>query len=74
MLAGFVDLAALGLPKPGLFAPFIGAGVGAEHTRIGKKTIDLPGDYHDRAGREQDGAGLDGDGGSRGGAERARQL
>ena len=34
MLAGFVDLAALGLPKPGPFAPFLGAGIGAARTRI----------------------------------------
>jgi len=42
MLAGFVDLAALGLPKPGPFAPFLGAGVGAAHTRIGKTTMTFP--------------------------------
>ncbi len=42
MVAGFVDLAPLGLPKPGPFAPFIGAGVGAVHTRIGKTTMTLP--------------------------------
>ena len=42
MLAGFVDLAALGLPKPGPFAPFVGAGVGAAHTRTGKTTMTFP--------------------------------
>jgi len=42
MLAGFVDLAALGLPKPGPLAPFVGAGVGVVHTRIGKTTITFP--------------------------------
>ncbi len=42
MVAGFVDLAALGLPKPGPFAPFIGAGVGAVHTRIGNTTMTFP--------------------------------
>ena len=42
MLAGFVDLAGLGLPKPGLFAPFVGAGVGVVHTRIGKTTMTFP--------------------------------
>ena len=42
MLAGLVDLAALGLPKPGPFAPFLGAGVGAAHTRIGKTTVTFP--------------------------------
>ena len=39
MLAGFVDLAGLGLRKPGPFAPFVGAGVGVVHTRIGKTTM-----------------------------------
>ena len=42
MLVGFVDLAALGLPKPGHFAPFVGAGIGAVHTRIGKTTMTFP--------------------------------
>ena len=42
MLAGFVDLAAPGLPKPGPFAPFVGAGIGAAHTRIGKTTMTFP--------------------------------
>ena len=42
MLAGFVDLAALGAPKAGPFAPFLGAGVGAAHTRIGETTMTFP--------------------------------
>ena len=42
MLAGFVDLAGLGLPNPGPFAPFVGAGIGAAHTRIGKTTMTFP--------------------------------
>ena len=42
MLAGFVDLVALGLPKPGPFAPFVGAGAGVAHTRIGKTTMTFP--------------------------------
>ena len=42
MLAGFIDLAALGLPKPGPFAPFLGAGIGTVHTRIGKTTMTFP--------------------------------
>ena len=42
MLAVLVDLAALGLPKPGPFAPFLGAGVGIAHTRIGKTTVTFP--------------------------------
>ena len=42
MLAGFVDLAALGLPRPGPFAPFVGAGIGVAHTRIGKTVMTFP--------------------------------
>ena len=42
MLAGFVDLAALGLPRPGPFSPFIGAGIGAVNTQIGKTTMNFP--------------------------------
>ncbi len=42
MLAGFVDLAALELLQPGPFAPFIGAGIGAVHTRIGQTTMTFP--------------------------------
>ena len=42
MLAGFVDLAALGLSKPGPFAPFLGAGIGVAHTRIGKTAMTFP--------------------------------
>ncbi len=42
MLAGFVDLAALGAPKAGPFAPFLGAGIGAAHTRIGETTMTFP--------------------------------
>ena len=39
MLAGFVDVAGLGLPKPGSFAPFVGAGVGVVHIRIGNRRM-----------------------------------
>ena len=42
MLAGYVDLARLGLPKPGPFAPFVGAGIGVAHTRIGKTIMTFP--------------------------------
>ena len=42
MLAGVVDLTALGLPKPGPFAPFLGAGTGAAHTRNGKTIMTFP--------------------------------
>ena len=42
MLAVLVDLAALGLPKPGPFAPFLGAGIGVAQTRIGKTTVTFP--------------------------------
>ncbi len=42
MIAGFVDLTALGAPEFGPFAPFIGAGIGAVHTRIGQTTMTFP--------------------------------
>ena len=42
MLAGFVDLAAVKLPRPGAFALFLGGGIGAAHTRIGKTTMTFP--------------------------------
>ena len=42
MLAGFVDLAELGLPRPGPTEPFVGAGIGAAHTRIGETTMTFP--------------------------------
>ena len=42
MLAGFVDLDGLGVLEPGLFAPFVGAGVSVLHTRIGKTTMTFP--------------------------------
>ena len=42
MLAGFVDLGALGLPAPGPLAPFVGAGIGVVRTRIGKTTMSFP--------------------------------
>ena len=56
MLAGLVDLAGLGLPRVGPLAPFIGAGIGVVHTRIGKTTMTFPGDDHGpcRAGAGRD--------------------
>ena len=42
MLAGFVDLAGSGLWGPGSLAPFVGAGIGAAHIRIGKTTMTFP--------------------------------
>jgi len=42
MLAGFVDLAGLDLPKSGSLVPFAGAGIGVAHTRIGKTTMTFP--------------------------------
>ena len=42
MLAVFADLAALGAPKAGPFAPFVGAGIGISHTRIGKTAMTFP--------------------------------
>ena len=42
MLAAYVDLPALGLPKLGPFAPFIGAGMGAVRTKIGETRMTFP--------------------------------
>lgn len=42
LIAGFVDLTALGMPQPGPLTPFIGAGIGAVHTRIGQTTMTFP--------------------------------
>ena len=42
MLAAYVDLPGLGLPRLGPFGPFIGAGVGAVHTRIGESRMTFP--------------------------------
>ena len=42
MLAAYVDLPALGVPGPGPFRPFIGAGVGAVRTSIGETRMTFP--------------------------------
>ncbi len=42
MLAAYVDLPGLGLPKFGPLAPFLGAGVGAARTRIGETRMTFP--------------------------------
>lgn len=53
MLAAYVDLPALGVPRLGPFAPFAGAGLGIARTRIGEMrmtfpatTTVVPGDRH----------------------------
>ena len=55
MLAGFGDLAGMGLPKPGSFAPSVGAGVGIAHTRIGKTTMTFPATTTSVPGRSRTG-------------------
>ncbi|MDE2925830.1 MAG: hypothetical protein OXT71_05470 [Acidobacteriota bacterium] len=42
MLAGYLDLAVLGVPKLGPVAPFIGSGVGVVRARIGETTMAFP--------------------------------
>ena len=42
MLAAFVDLAGLGVPRLGSLEPFVGAGVGAVHNRIGETRMTFP--------------------------------
>ena len=42
MLAVYVGLTGLGVPKAGSLEPFVGAGVGAVHTRIGETRMTFP--------------------------------
>ena len=42
MLAAYVDLPALGLPRIGPFSPFIGAGAGLSRVRIGETRMHFP--------------------------------
>ena len=42
MLAVYVDLTGLGVPRAGSLEPFVGAGVGAVHTRIGETRMTFP--------------------------------
>jgi len=42
MLAAYVDLPALGLPQPGPFSPFVGAGAGLSRIRIGETLMEFP--------------------------------
>ena len=42
MMAGFVDISALGLPERGQLTPFLGAGVGVAYSRIGQMTMTFP--------------------------------
>ena len=72
MLAVFADLAALGAPKAGPFAPFVGAGIGIAHTRIGKTAMTFPATTTTVPGGDRTGLGLNGDGRCRGRTGRAR--
>ena len=42
MLAAYIDLPGLGVPKFGPFGPFVGAGLGVVRTRIGQTTMTFP--------------------------------
>ena len=42
MVAAYVDLSALGLPRPGPFDPFAGAGIGAARIRIAETSMTFP--------------------------------
>ena len=42
MLAAYVDLPGLGVPRLGSLEPFVGAGVGAVHNRIGETRMTFP--------------------------------
>ena len=43
MVAAYIDLPGVGVPKIGPFGPFIGAGLGVAHTRIGQTRMTFPG-------------------------------
>ena len=62
MVAGYVDLPGLGLPKIGPFGPFIGAGVGVVRTRDRANPHDFSEDDDHCAGREPGRPRLDADG------------
>ena len=42
MLAAYVDLPALGVPRVGPFSPFVGAGAGLSRIRIGETRMEFP--------------------------------
>ena len=42
MVAGYLDLAALGVPKPGSVAPYVGSGFGVVRARIGETAMTFP--------------------------------
>ena len=42
MVAAYIDLPGAGVPKIGPFGPFVGAGVGVAHTRIGQTRMTFP--------------------------------
>ena len=71
MVAAYVDLAGLGLPKPGPFAPFVGAGVGAVRSRTGEMRMTFPATTTIVPGASPDRSRLDGDGRGVGRAGRA---
>ena len=74
MLAGFVDLAGMGLPKPGPVRAVCRRRRRGRPYPDRKDDHDLPGDDDNRAGRKPDGAGLDGHGRGRHGGGRARDT
>ena len=42
MVAAYIDLPGAGVPKIGPFGPFVGAGLGVAHTRIGQTRMTFP--------------------------------
>ena len=42
MVAAYIDLPGVGVPKIGPFGPFMGAGVGVAHTRVGQTRMTFP--------------------------------
>ena len=74
ILAAYVDLPGLGLPRLGPLAPFVGAGVGAAPHLDRRNPHDLSGDDDHRAGREPHRFRLDADGRGRGDSGRAHDA
>ena len=42
MVAGYIDLPGLGVPRFGPFGPFVGAGIGAVRKRVGETRMTFP--------------------------------
>ena len=71
MVAAYIDLPGVGVPKIGPFGPFVGAGLGVARHPDRADPRDVSGDDDDRSGRRPDRSCMDGDSRGGGGAGRA---